>query len=61
VDAAAAATTAADVNVELADEGAAGYFGLILGGDLRFVDGVAAVRAGVGEGRLKDFIDALGR
>jgi hypothetical protein len=47
LDALAATTTTADVNVELADQGTAWDFGLVLSGDVRSMDLCAAVRASV--------------
>src|SRR5262249_37903157 len=60
LEAPAAAGARADVDVELADEGASWDLGLILGLDLRFHHGAATVRASLGQGSLEDLIDRLG-
>jgi hypothetical protein len=57
LDAPAATTATADVDVELADQGTSRDFCLILCGNLCFVDGATALWASVGQGCLKDFID----
>src|SRR5438046_3163749 len=61
LDTLAAATATADVNVEQPDEGPAGDFGLILLGNLRFLDRATAMGASVGKGCFQDFIDPIGR
>src|SRR5262249_45228504 len=57
LDAGPAALTAADVAVELADDGEAWDLGLVLMAERRFLDGVAAVRASVRQRGVVDFID----
>jgi hypothetical protein len=47
LDALAATTATADVDVELADQGTSRDFRLILEGDLGFPDGATALRASV--------------
>ena len=59
-EAATAAVAAADVDVELPDDGLAGDVGLELGGDFGLDDGAAAAGAGVGEWGLEDLVDAVG-
>ena len=61
LEASAAAITAADVDMELPAERLAWDLGLELGGDARFGDGTAAVRASFGQGRFEDFVDLFGR
>ena len=60
LDAAAATTATADVDVELADQGTSRDFRLILCGNLCFPDGATALRASVRQGCLKDFLDSRG-
>jgi hypothetical protein len=48
------------VDIELADQGTSRDFCLILGGDLGFPDGAAALRTSVRQEGLKDFIDRRG-
>ena len=60
LDALAATTATADVDVELADQGTSRDFRLILCGDLRFPDGATTLRASVRQGYLKDFINRRG-
>src|SRR5262249_46380030 len=55
-----ALTPLADMNVELSVNWLAWDLHLELLGDVRFVEGAAAVRAGVGQGRLVDFVDLFG-
>jgi hypothetical protein len=50
----------ADVDVKLAVKGLAWDLDLELLGDVGFVEGSAAVRADVGQGRLVDFVDLFG-
>jgi hypothetical protein len=61
LDAGGATAATADVDVEPADQGAAWDFGLVLNGDVRFMDLCAAVWASVRQGRVEDFIDLIGR
>src|SRR5262249_36318280 len=56
LNAAMALTTLADMNVELPMNGLAWDLHLELLGDVRFVEGSAAVRADGGQGRLLDFV-----
>jgi hypothetical protein len=58
LDALAAITAAADVNIELTDDGSARDFGLVLLADRSFLNGAATMRASVGKGRLMDFVDS---
>src|ERR1019366_4676610 len=60
LDALAATTATANVDVELADQGTSRDFCLILCGDLRFPDGATTLRASVRQGYLKDFINRRG-
>jgi hypothetical protein len=60
LDAGTAATTTADVDVELANQGTTRDFGLILGGNLCLPNRVATARASVGKGSVEDFIDLGG-
>src|SRR5262249_5431164 len=53
-------TALANVDVKLAVNGLARNLDLELLGDVGFVEGAAAVRAGVGQGRLVDLVDLLG-
>src|SRR5207253_11065979 len=52
-----ATTATADMDVELADDGSARDFGLVLLGYLRLVEGATAVRASFRKGRLVGLID----
>ena len=60
LNALAATTATADVDVELADQGTSRDFRLILYGNLCFPDGATALRARVRQGCLQDFIDSRG-
>jgi hypothetical protein len=60
LDALAATTATADMDVELAEDGSAGDFGLVLPGHLCLADLRAAVRASIRQGRLVGFIDLGG-
>jgi WD40 repeat protein len=60
LNALAATTATADVDIELADQGTSRDFRLILCGNLGFPDGATALRARVRQGYLKDFIDRRG-
>jgi hypothetical protein len=60
LDAPAATTATADVDVELADQGTSRDLRLKLGGDLGLPDGATALRASVRQGCLQDFIDRCG-
>jgi hypothetical protein len=55
-----ALTALADVDVEVPVDGLAWDLDLELLGDVSFVEGSAAVRADVGQGRLVDFVDLFG-
>jgi hypothetical protein len=57
LDAFAAATAAAYVDVELADDRPPGDLGLVLRGNKGFADGAAAVWAGIRQGGLKGLVD----
>jgi hypothetical protein len=61
LDAFAAATATADVDVELANDGAARDLGLELSIDPGLVDGPATVRAGLGQGGIEGLVDAVRR
>src|SRR5262245_7236729 len=61
LDAPAAATTTADLNVELANQGASGDFRLILSGNLGLPNGTATMRTSVGKSGVEDFINRFGR
>ena len=60
LNALAATTATADVDVELADQGTSRDFRLILCGNLCFPDGATAPRARVRQGCLQDLIDSCG-
>jgi hypothetical protein len=60
LNAAMALTTLANMNVELSMNGLAWHLDLELLGDVGFVEGSAAVRADVRQGRLVDLIDLFG-
>jgi hypothetical protein len=60
LDAPAAPTATADVDVEPADQGTSRDLRLILGGNLGFAEGATALRARLRQGCLKDFIDRCG-
>ena len=60
LDAPAAATATADVDVEPADQGTSRDLRLILCGDPCFAEGATALRALLRQGCLKDFIDRCG-
>src|SRR5262249_4288275 len=60
LDAATALTAAADVDVELPVDGLARDLHLELLGDVGLIEGAAAVRADVGQGRLVDLVDLFG-
>ncbi len=55
-----ALTALTDVDVELAVDGFAWNLHLELLGDVSFVEGSAAVRAGAGQGRLVNLVDLFG-
>ena len=55
-----AATAAADVDVKLAVDGLARDLDLILVGNVGFLDGPAASRASIGQGRLVGLVDVGG-
>src|SRR5262249_38600675 len=59
LDTLATATAAANVDVELADDGTARNLRLELLGNLELADGAAAVRASVGQGGVERFVDAI--
>ena len=60
LNAAMALTALPNMNVELAVDGLAWDLHLELLGDMGFVEGAAAVRADVGQGRLVNFVDLVG-
>jgi hypothetical protein len=60
LDAATAMATPPDVDVELPVDGLAWDLNLVLLGDVGFVEGAAAVRANVGQGRLVNLVDLFG-
>jgi hypothetical protein len=61
LEALATAQTAADVDIELTDDGSSGDFGLILLVNGGVLNGIAAARASVGKGSLEDDVDGLRR
>jgi hypothetical protein len=61
LNAPAAALTGADVDVELTEDGASGDFGLILLVNCGVLEGIATVRARVGQRSLKNDIDRARR
>src|ERR1700719_111001 len=56
-----AVSTTANVHIELAMDRSAGDLGLILLGDMGFVDGTATIRADFWQRSIESLIDALGR
>ena len=60
LEALVAAAAAADMDVELAMDGAARDLDLVLVGDVGFLDEPAATWAGIGQGCLVDFVDVGG-
>ena len=54
-------TALADVDVELSVDGFAWDLNLELLGNVGLVQGTAAARASVGQGRLVDLVDLIGR
>src|SRR5439155_25982751 len=60
LNAAAALSALADVDVELPVDGLARDLDLELLGDVGFVEGAATVGAGLGQGRLVDLVDLFG-
>jgi hypothetical protein len=60
LEALVAAAAAADMDVELAVDGAARDLDLILVGDVGLLDGPAASGAGFGQGRFVGFVDVRG-
>lgn len=60
LNAAMALTTLADMNVELPMNRLAWDLDLQLLGDMGFVEGSAAIRADMGQGRLVNFVDLVG-
>jgi hypothetical protein len=60
LDPAVALAAPADVEVELPVDGLARDLDLELLGDMSFVQGAAAVRADLGQGRLVDLVDLFG-
>ena len=60
LNAAAALAAPADVDVEPPVDGLARDLDLVLLGEVGFVERAAAVGAGVGQGRLMNFVDLLG-
>jgi len=61
LDTLAAGTATADVDVELADDGAARDLGLELSVNLGLVDSSATVRASLGQGGIESLVDAVRR